>query len=416
MKNLKILYKYTTKSRRNNFIRGIESIVNNSSNDNYHILISIENEEYDPSMYPFPELNCNYTLAINPGKPNGKIAAINRDINEYIINNHWDILINMSDDMIFIQKGFDDIIREEFKKENTLDLFLHFPDGNNDRLTTMSIIGKQYYDRDKYIYHPSYISLWCDNEAQEVAVKRNCYKFVNNTIFNHLHPGYGKGENDEQYNYTESFSNKDHKVYLKRKRNNFNDEELAKIKWSILIPTLYERELYFNELYNKLLKEIEDGDFTGEIEIVYLIDDREKTTGTKRNELIDLAKGKYISFFDDDDEPINNYISTIMEAISTDSDVIPVDGYMTTNEANPTRWEMALNNPYVAINDSEGKLMYLRYPNHLAVMKRELILPYRFQDVTRFEDVEWATRLHNDKVFKTETRITKHVYHYKYRG
>jgi len=85
------------------------------------------------------------------------------------------------------QKGFDNIIREEFYKN--LDQFVHFPDGfTADRLATMSIMGREYYNRFKYIYHPDYISLWCDNEAMEVAKMLGCYTYVDKNIFQHLHP------------------------------------------------------------------------------------------------------------------------------------------------------------------------------------------------------------------------------------
>ena len=223
MDNLKILYKYTTKSRRVNFLRGINSIVDNSDSKNFAFLISIENKIYDPNMHPFPEINhFDYQVAINKDKPTTKIGAINRDLSDYSKYKSWDILVNMSDDMFFTFKGFDNIIREEFIKENNLDLFLHFPDGNQRNLATMTIIGKTYFDRDGYIYHPDYKSLWADNEAQEVSQIRGCYRFVDQVIFNHLHPAYGKAVSDAQYTHTESYSHEDGQTYIRRKANGFN--------------------------------------------------------------------------------------------------------------------------------------------------------------------------------------------------
>ena len=61
-----------------------------------------------------------------------------------------------------------------------------------------------------------------------------------------------------------------------------------------------------------------------------------------------------------------------------------------------------------------GVLVYDRFPNHIAVMKRELILPYRFLPIVVGEDYEWAKRINDDKVFKTEVRITEPIYHYKF--
>lgn len=229
--SLRLLFKYATRSRRSEFLRGIDSIVKNlADKDNYHILITIDGD--DSKMHPLPVLNCNHTFII--GQSESKIHAINRDIDKF--NYDWDILICMSDDMVFNKYGFDNVIREAFyyksplfsavRDENTYvinkDTFLHFPDGNRSDLCTMSIIGKDYYNRDNYIYNPEYKSLYCDNEAQEVAKQRGCYKFVDTQIFEHLHPAYGKAVFDEQYQRTETIGNTfDKETYLRRKEMNF---------------------------------------------------------------------------------------------------------------------------------------------------------------------------------------------------
>lgn len=214
---MRILFNFTTRYRRDGFLRGIDSIVNNLANkEDYHILISVENAFHDHKMHPLPVLNYNHTYCVNPNAPTTKVDAINRDVNEFDYD--WDILVNMSDDVVFVTHGFDDIIRSQFTNS---DQVLHFPDGNRTDLLTVSIIGRVYYNRDKYIYHPSYKSLYCDNEVMEVARMRGCYKYVDCTIFNHLHPAYGKGRMDNQYIETESFGSEDCQTYLKRREHNF---------------------------------------------------------------------------------------------------------------------------------------------------------------------------------------------------
>jgi hypothetical protein len=229
----KILFKYTTRSRRSNFLRGIESIVNNvADKSNYHILISVESEFHDPTMHPLPQLDCPHTYKVNTGKPTTKVDAINRDLNEFTEVCDWDILVNMSDDMIFAQKGFDDIIRNNFIinepnstgdiKYYSLDQCIHFPDGvTNEALISMSILGREYYERDKYIYHPDYKSLYCDEEVMAVAKMRGCYKYVDRHIFKHLHPAHGNAPNDAQYIHTESFHPIDGATFQRRKANGF---------------------------------------------------------------------------------------------------------------------------------------------------------------------------------------------------
>jgi hypothetical protein len=226
-----ILFKYTSRSRPELFERGLKSIIDNCTSDQYKILVTVD--ENDATMFKYWN-DPRITTII--GESKNKVDAINRDVNEFLYD--WDILINFSDDMIFTQKGFDDSIRNvfDFHKTNVneygfigsieritnLDQCIHFPDGSTgDRLISMSILGRKYYERFNYIYNPEYISLYCDNETMDVAKILNCYKFINENIFVHLHPAHGNALNDNQYRYTESFHPIDKATYLKRKANNF---------------------------------------------------------------------------------------------------------------------------------------------------------------------------------------------------
>lgn len=189
---MRILFKYTSRSRRSNFLRGYDSILDKIANrEDYHILISVDKD--DQSMFPLPVLDGNYTFVVGSSK--NKIDAINRDLNQFDYD--WDILINMSDDMIFTKNGFDNIIRTEFY--NDFNQYLHYNDGNQMcNVSTMHIVGRNYYDRFKYIYHPDYISLWCDVENDIVAKQLGCYKYMgdNLKLFRHLHPAWGLAPQD----------------------------------------------------------------------------------------------------------------------------------------------------------------------------------------------------------------------------
>lgn len=189
---MRILFKYTSRSRRSNFLRGYDSILDKIANrEDYHILISVDKD--DQSMFPLPVLDGNHTFIV--GNSKNKIDAINRDLNQFDYD--WDILINMSDDMIFTKNGFDNIIRTEFY--NDFNQYLHYNDGNQMcNVSTMHIVGRNYYDRFKYIYHPDYISLWCDVENDIVAKQLGCYKYMgdNLKLFRHLHPAWGLAPQD----------------------------------------------------------------------------------------------------------------------------------------------------------------------------------------------------------------------------
>lgn len=221
---MKILFKYATRSRPELFKRGIESIINNVASDNYHILVTVDHD--DDSMDSSDVLGWIENLKefnkieFDWGDSDNKIHAINRGVEKV---KDWDLLINFSDDMIFTQKGFDDVIRRAFTEK---DLCVHFPDqyqGVN--CMTMSMMDRAYYDRDKFIYNPIFESLWCDVVAQEVAQIRGRYKFVNEQFIVHLHPSLGYVEYDEQAKRTEgtredgwAIRKRDYNRYLELKK------------------------------------------------------------------------------------------------------------------------------------------------------------------------------------------------------
>lgn len=213
-----ILFKLATRSRPEKARASINNIIDNCTSDNFTILVSADFD--DDSMKNFSYVHSNVTIVYGISK--SKIDAINRDLD---IVKDWDILINTSDDMVFTNKGFDNIIRQDF--EDNLDQFIHYSDGNQkENISTMSIMGKEYYERFNYIYHPDYKSLWCDAEATEVAVLLGKYRYMgdNKILFRHMHPAWGLAESDAQYQKTEApeMWEHDYKVILERKARQYD--------------------------------------------------------------------------------------------------------------------------------------------------------------------------------------------------
>lgn len=227
--SLRILFHLPTRSRSDRARTAIQNIINNCVDNNYLILVScdINDEAMKGFTFQHPK------VLIHWGYSNNKIHACNRSI--HIIEN-WDILVASSDDMMFQVEGFDNVIRESFKAyvmfgawegDYNLNQFIHFSDGNQGaNVCTLSIMGKEYYKRDNYVYHPDYENLWCDVEATDVAKIRGCYKYMGNDliIFRHLHPAWGYPVFDDQYKAQDNLqtSERDKSVYLARKERNFD--------------------------------------------------------------------------------------------------------------------------------------------------------------------------------------------------
>lgn len=179
---------------------------------------------------------------------------------------------------------------------------------------------------------------------------------------------------------------------------------------SILICTLPERSYQFNRLMGILLPQSVGKD----MEI--LIDDRPRQvpTGQKRNDLIAKANGDYIAFVDDDDTVTDDYIFWLLSGIAKNPDVITFCGYMTTDGGSKVNWIIKLGEKYEARKDRDQITRYYRFPNHLTAMKKPLIAHVKFAHVWQGEDYQWALKIHNAGLLKTEVHIDRQLYHYAF--
>lgn len=153
-----------------------------------------------------------------------------------------------------------------------------------------------------------------------------------------------------------------------------------------------------------------------------LIDEREAIpTGTKRNDLMNRAKGRYVVYVDSDDTIAPDYVQQILNAatgyiletkdgvIDTGPDAIVFTGIYTENGRRPVKFRLSKDYPYQLVNNE-----YLRYPNHIVPIKRSIASQFKFPDVTYGEDYPWATAIHESGLIKTEAKIEKDLYFYKY--
>ena len=159
-------------------------------------------------------------VTITVGPPCGKIGAVNRDMDNA---GDYDILLLASDDMIPVVHGYDEQIRTNMQKHYPdTDGVLFFNDGyRGNNLNTLCILGKKYYERFGYIYHPSYKSEYCDNEFMEVAASLGKQTYFPEVIIKHEHPLWTQNTKDKTYQENDKYVNQDRDNYLQRKMNGF---------------------------------------------------------------------------------------------------------------------------------------------------------------------------------------------------
>jgi glycosyltransferase involved in cell wall biosynthesis len=88
---------------------------------------------------------------------------------------------------------------------------------------------------------------------------------------------------------------------------------------SILTPTIPGREKQLKSLQASIEEQI--GQHA--VEHLILSDNRKRSIGAKRQALLDMARGQYIAFVDDDDDIADTYVEELLKAASRHSpDVI----------------------------------------------------------------------------------------------
>lgn len=220
---MRILIKFPTRIRPNKFFSTLDKYYSLSSNlEKTFFLISLDSDDLtmnNPEV--LKKLNNYKNLKYVIGESKSKIDAVNRDIDKY---DEWDIVVIASDDMIPQVKGYDDIIRKsmELRYPDT-DGVLWFNDGfQKNNLNTLCILGKKYYQRFNYVYHPSYKSCFSDNEFTEVANYLNKQTYIDKVIIRHEHPDAGFGFRDEIHKNNAKDWNYDKNLYNERKKLNFD--------------------------------------------------------------------------------------------------------------------------------------------------------------------------------------------------
>jgi hypothetical protein len=159
-------------------------------------------------------------LIVYWGLSRSKIEAINRSIP---MNVSWRYLLVTSDDMVYIKKDFGKDIIEEFEKDKGIGL-LHVPDQHvNEKLITLPLMTREYYELFGYVYNPEYDSVKADGEQMEVAQRLGKYKYRPINIVRHEHYRWGYGQKDElnkKQDCPEKYI-KDGQTFQRRKMMNF---------------------------------------------------------------------------------------------------------------------------------------------------------------------------------------------------
>lgn len=174
---------------------------------------------------------------------------------------------------------------------------------------------------------------------------------------------------------------------------------------SILIPSTNDRAAMTEALVIKLNQQAKGLP----VQILVAMDNYERTTGAKRNGLLQAASGEYVCFFDSDDQPSDDYVTSLVRALQHRPDCVGFKGWLTYRRRKE-EWIISNALPYVDATIA-GKRVYLRHTNHLAPVRRDIALQVGFPDKVREEDHAYAMGLRG--LLHTEVFVNKHLYTYQ---
>lgn len=178
---LKILFKFPCRGRKDMFFKSLDSLNDNiRDRSNYLVSLTLDTDDEilnTPEM--IEKISAYPNTKIEWGVSESKVHAINRSLPDY----DFDVMVCWSQDMHLTMFGADDILREYIlqvqNNRGDFDFLFHIPERDSmEVLNVLYIATKPYYKRFNYIYHPSYLSLWCDNESYSVAKLLNRYHYV----------------------------------------------------------------------------------------------------------------------------------------------------------------------------------------------------------------------------------------------
>lgn len=180
---------------------------------------------------------------------------------------------------------------------------------------------------------------------------------------------------------------------------------------TILIPTLDSRNNLLNILLEEIQLQIKDKEG---VKIQVLYDHQDLSVGKRRNILLENSDSKYVCFFDDDDMPTKDYIDEIYKAAISSCDCASLKGIYTENGLNPEIFEHSIK--YDVWKTNYGviypNIKYERTPNHLNLIKRDLAIQVKFEEINFSEDKIWSDKIHKLGLIKTEYYIEKPIYKY----
>lgn len=210
-----VLLKYPTRQRPRLFRLTLRKYIDTAGAP-LRIVVTIDVDDISMNNRIMRDWIAEQGAEIDISPRRGKIIAINSGIPA----DQWSVLVLASDDHIPVTDGWALRILSDMPEDG--DALLWYKDIRQDRICLMPVMGRSYYDRFGYIYHPAYVSLWCDNEQTEVAQSLGKLIQPDSELFRNESADWGGIiRTDSLYRKNNAYYKIDRQTYERRKLLNF---------------------------------------------------------------------------------------------------------------------------------------------------------------------------------------------------
>jgi glycosyltransferase involved in cell wall biosynthesis len=173
---------------------------------------------------------------------------------------------------------------------------------------------------------------------------------------------------------------------------------------SILTPTIPSRKTQLAALAQRIEHQIGNQ----AVEHLILSDNRQRSIGAKRQALLDIARGEYIAFVDDDDEVADTYVDELLKAAASGADVITfLQGATYNGQHSMVNFQLGQGdhtyNPGGITN---------RDAWHVNAWRRSRVAHCQFGETNYGEDLTWCRQAR--RMVKTTVHIPKILHYYRH--
>ena len=213
---MKLVIKFPTRSRPHKFKPLLDKYIDflSGKHDIRFVITMDEDDETmnndDIKSFIENHKSNGIDIVYHYGQSKTKIEACNADLK----GESGDVLLLISDDMVPVERNYDDIIYENYQQV---------------ALMTLPCLGWKLYEKFGYVYYPEYKSVYPDNEQTEACILMGKLAISRKCIIRHqwVHGGHEQADELHQRNESSEHYETDGKLYRERKATNFDIETVT---------------------------------------------------------------------------------------------------------------------------------------------------------------------------------------------